>query len=87
MMIKVDNSGNCFPYYWLNPADGILAYDSPNWTLIAIDNTQINTTIRHEIFFSTGTTVSVPEPSTILLLGFGLSGLAGIRRKFRSYMK
>lgn len=30
-----------------------------------------------------GTTAPVPEPTTILLLGLGLMGLAGVRRKFK----
>jgi len=32
----------------------------------------------------TGVEASVPEPSTILLLGLGLVGLAGVRKKFKN---
>jgi hypothetical protein len=36
-----------------------------------------------DYLFYDGTTTSVPEPTTILLLGLGLIGVAGIRRKFK----
>jgi hypothetical protein len=34
-------------------------------------------------YFGTGPTTLIPEPAMILLLGFGLLGLAGFRRKFK----
>jgi PEP-CTERM motif-containing protein len=33
--------------------------------------------------FSFNTTASIPEPATLLLLGLGLIGVAGVRRKFK----
>jgi hypothetical protein len=41
------------------------------------------TTVRADNFSTEGGMQTVPEPTTMLLLGLGLAGLAGIRRKIR----
>lgn len=69
LRLHVDGSGNCTPYYWVNPPDGILDPDDPNWKRLGTAMTQIDPTKIHFICFSTGTTTPVPAPLWPLQVG------------------
>lgn len=66
-------------------SDGWLPSDNPlNIAITLMNYSQINFTESDlEICYQNGTTTSVPEPATMLLLGFGLAGVAYARKRFK----
>jgi hypothetical protein len=59
----------------------VAAFDGTTGTYLS-DFTSGNLINPQFLVFGSSET-SVPEPSTLLLLGFGLAGLAGVRRKLK----
>jgi hypothetical protein len=85
-------------YYSLDQLNGglaqVLAFRelaANRWTLAFEDTARLNATggpngdyDYNDFIFQIESITPVPEPMTLLLLGLGVVGLAGIRRKFKS---
>jgi hypothetical protein len=86
LMIQVDSSRNCIPYYWVNPPSGILYPTDSEWTrlgtaishLDSIDESHNGAGMEHKYL---DISVPVPEPSTLLLIAAGLAGMCFLNRK------
>jgi hypothetical protein len=89
LRLSVDDDGLCTPYYWANPADGILGFDDPQWIQFGSATSQMDLTKFHDdIDFHVGEIEEIPAiplPGSILLLGSGLVGALRFRRKLAQY--
>jgi|SRR5271157_166187 len=61
---------------WTAPEDGVYTLELAQQSVVPGGADSFASTVLFD-------NISVPEPSTVLLLGFGIIGVAGLRKKFR----
>ena len=79
---------SAFTAFSVDPASNVIGFNSSDVSLIGgvlyINYEGLNTPYGSLAQVDLTAPAGVPEPTTLLLLGLGLVGLAGVRRKFKN---